>query len=248
MAFPTYVLTLFTFYLYLLLTLSACGESSSSSSSNNIHSSNSTNGMEYTFTLSLRWSQSSHPTDWPAGAHFSGIVGASHNQDYSLYQIGQKASRGVQIVAETGAGSILKQELESKKEAGSVNVVFSSAGPSLSSNATFKVTVSKTHPFVSLITMIAPSPDWFLGISNFNMLKNNAFINTVNLPLYPLDAGTDSGTTYGSANSVTNPAQPISPLSFFDFEKGTPGHISGIFDDIKMFRRFGDLTITPTAK
>jgi hypothetical protein len=53
--------------------------------------------------------------------------------------------------------------------------------------------------------MIAPSPDWFVGVSSLNLLENGQWASNKVVDLYAYDAGTDSGTTYISANSVTSP-------------------------------------------
>ena len=214
--------------------LSACNNDGTSHSSEDAHS-NSANSLNYTFTLKIIWSSSTHPVQYPAGAHFSGIVGASHNQSYTLFQLGQIASAGVQQVAETGGSSTLRSELESKKSAGHVDVVLSGSGPSVSVSSKFQATVSKEHPLISLVTMIAPSPDWFIGISNVNLLKDNTLINKIVIPLYPLDAGTDSGLTYASPNSVMNPVAVISPLHLTT--------TNNLFSDKKMFSPFGEITI-----
>ena len=61
--------------------------------------------------------------------------------------------------------------------------------------------------------MIAPSPDWFIGVNSVNLLDTNSNWKTsISLDLYAYDSGTDSGTNYTSANSVTNPFQNISSL------------------------------------
>lgn len=61
--------------------------------------------------------------------------------------------------------------------------------------------------------MIAPSPDWVAQINNEKLTDNSGdWKNTISVDIYATDAGTDSGTTYTSANSNTNPAQNISSL------------------------------------
>jgi hypothetical protein len=57
---------------------------------------------------------------------------------------------------------------------------------------------NKENHFVSLVTGIMPSPDWFLGMANLELceLKSGKWAKTVKLNLYPLDAGTDSGKTF----------------------------------------------------
>jgi len=57
--------------------------------------------------------------------------------------------------------------------------------------------------------MLAPSPDWYLGVIDINLLEDGDFVvqKTVDGLIY--DAGTDDGTTYSSPNSDSSPKQPV---------------------------------------
>ena len=58
--------------------------------------------------------------------------------------------------------------------------------------------------------MIYPSPDWFVGISGFELcLANGSWVEEKKINLYPYDAGTDSGPTYISPNEPTDPREVI---------------------------------------
>ena len=49
------------------------------------------------------WKQDRHPnTALPSNAHFSPLVGCSHGSDYVMWRAGEKASAGVELVAERG--------------------------------------------------------------------------------------------------------------------------------------------------
>jgi len=47
-----------------------------------------------------KWTQETHPTDYPRNAHWSPIVLASHSDQYNMWSAGALASRGVEEVAE----------------------------------------------------------------------------------------------------------------------------------------------------
>jgi len=53
--------------------------------------------------------------------------------------------------------------------------------------------------------MLAPSPDWYTGIVNLNLYKNNKWVDEMTVKGVVYDAGTDSGVTYKSANLKTDP-------------------------------------------
>ena len=76
--------------------------------------------------------------------------------------------------------------------------------------ATFNVEPS--HALVTLVTMVAPSPDWFLGVSGLNLRSNGSWVQELTVDLFSYDAGTDSGLNFTSPNSNTNPQEPIALL------------------------------------
>jgi hypothetical protein len=61
--------------------------------------------------------------------------------------------------------------------------------------------------------MIAPSPDWMIAINSINLREGGSWSNEIVIPLFPYDAGTDSGVNYTSGNQPTLPnPDPISVL------------------------------------
>lgn len=66
---------------------------------------------------------------------------------------------------------------------------------------------------LSTITMIAPSPDWFSGVYNFNLVLGEVWYESFTLQTFPWDAGTDSGDTYTAANQATDPHSNIFQLT-----------------------------------
>lgn len=83
--------------------------------------------------------------------------------------------------------------------------------------------VSYAYPYVSMISMIAPSPDWFVGVSNVNLCKRDEdsgdYYWVERYPeegyqnLYAYDAGTDAGPTFLSPD---DPVDPFEPITVFD--------------------------------
>ena len=65
--------------------------------------------------------------------------------------------------------------------------------------------------------MIAPSPDWFVGVDSLNLYEDGAFVDEKTVVLYAYDAGTDSGTTYTSPDDPTDPAVPIFKIEGYPF-------------------------------
>jgi hypothetical protein len=73
------------------------------------------------------------------------------------------------------------------------------------------ILVNESHSLISLITMIFPSPDWFLGISNMDMCNKmtGEWRESYTRDLLPYDSGTDDGTSFESPDSVTSPRKNI---------------------------------------
>ena len=179
-----------------------------------------TDTAEYAITFDATWSAETHPhpdgnENFPgSSAHFSPLIGAVHAADISLWQPDALASAGIEQMAETGGTSALRSEIGIAVDAGDALAVVSGGGPDSPGMTTIDgVTVTEDFPVITLVTMIAPSPDWFVGVNGLSLLDGNGeWQDEVVVTLYPYDAGTDSGADYGSANEESEPADPIGSL------------------------------------
>ena len=170
----------------------------------------------YLVTFQSDWSRATHPTDWPDDAHYSGLIGGTHSSRVSFWQDGQLASAGIQLMAEKGRKSPLDQEVLAAIAAGNAQFLLSGDGLSGSPRSvSLEFDVSVTFPLVTLVTMVAPSPDWFVGVSGLSLLPNGQWANELTATLFPWDAGTDSGVTYAAENLATVPPGPIHRLVGF---------------------------------
>jgi len=170
----------------------------------------------YVVTFNSTWSQQSHPTDWPDDAHYSGLIGGTHSSRVVFWQDGQLASPGIQAMAEQGRKSPLDAEIMAAIAAGNAQFVLS--GDALANSpgvVTLEFEIGVNFPLVSLVTMVAPSPDWFVGVSGLSLLVNGQWSEELVATLMPWDAGTDSGPTYDSENQKTVPHVPIHRLVGF---------------------------------
>ncbi len=148
----------------------------------------------------------------PANVHFTPIVGMVHNKDAYLFKVNQLASLGVENVAEAGNSIALSAEMDSiiaEKKAIHANFIYPfNYDGSMSAN----LYVNSNFSYYSFISMIAPSPDWFVGLSQFNLWQNNKWIadTTINIPVY--DAGTENGDIFGYDSPATIPQQTVQIL------------------------------------
>ncbi len=181
----------------------------------------------YRLTFDATWSAATHPVNYPPPAHFSGLVGAVHSNEVDFWAPGQQATAGIQLMAETGNGSVLLQEVAAAVSNGSAAAEIAGGGvddtPG-SVSVEFEVTVE--HPLVTVTSMVAPSPDWFVGVHGLSLFDGTGFVDTLVHDLRVYDSGTDSGVIFTSADQVTQPQVPISLLNSAagdtDFTNGQP--------------------------
>lgn len=170
----------------------------------------------YEVLFDATWSQDTHPLDWPNPGHWSGLVGAVHNERVSFYQEGETASEGIRLMAERGQQDPLLSEVAPAIQAGTAQFGLRGPGVGVSpgtARLTFPEPVRHDFPLVTLVTMVAPSPDWFAGVSGLNLLEGGTWANQIKVNLYPFDAGTDSGPTFRSPDQVTNPRGVVTRLT-----------------------------------
>jgi len=174
--------------------------------------------VTYRVTVAGTWTAASHPHEYPDDAHFSWLTGATHDEDYRLFEAGGIATPGLEALAEVGELSPYDAQIEAAIGRGSAGALFQ-ARPieRMPGTTTFEVTVDERHPLVSLVTMIAPSPDWFTGVADIRLLENGAWIAEKTLPLEAWDAGTDSGATFRSPDADTMPRGPVGRIDTAHF-------------------------------
>ncbi len=151
----------------------------------------------------------------PGNAHWSYLVGTTHNSNYTMVQMGTLASTGIKNVAELGNNTTLMMEVNTQINAGNADQWLQegfSPFAAISSATLSNVVVSSDYSLLSLASMIAPSPDWMIAINAIDLRDGNSWKTSISIPLFPYDAGTDSGANYGSANFPTVPAVTITSL------------------------------------
>lgn len=175
----------------------------------------------YRVTFDATWSVQTHPTDFPNNAHFSPLIGATHRDGFHFWESGMLATAGMESMAETGATSQLTGEINTAIANDDAEFRLTGSGPNSPGMTSVTFDITSAHPAVTLVTMIAPSPDWFVGVDGLQLFENGAWHDELVIPLMPYDAGTDDGTMYTSANANSNPAQPITMIAGYPFQ-GVP--------------------------
>jgi hypothetical protein len=149
----------------------------------------------------------------PGGVHFTTFVGMVHNSNAFLWQEGKLASVGVENVAEVGSTTRILTEIDSIIASKGAISRISVSAPGPTGISVGNIYCNTNYSYISFESMIAPSPDWFVGLSSFNLLKNGQWIADTTLNLYVYDAGTEEGDVFGYANPATEPRQNIRLLN-----------------------------------
>ena len=109
-----------------------------------------------------------------------------------------------------------------------------------SSDSISNIEVNSEYPLVSFISMIAPSPDWFIGVHDIDLCNTTTgeWVDSVVRNLFPYDAGTDSGEEFSSPDLISDPQQEIHLLT---------NNIPGSFKSDQPIKRFGTFTFKKTS-
>jgi len=168
----------------------------------------------YNLTFNATWSAQTHPNEFPASAHFSGMIGMIHNSSVMLFTKGEIASDGIKNMAETGGKNPLKSEIQAFISNGTGSTLISGGGINSSpGEVSIEFNIASSHSFVSVVSMLAPSPDWFIAVSNTNLIENNEWVTSKTIAVDIYDSGTDNGSTFRSPDEPTLPPLPIDNIN-----------------------------------
>ncbi len=168
--------------------------------------------VEYDVIFDVTWSNETHSGFFPDGAHVSPFVVWTHTGGNRIFKLGEKASPGIEKMAELGGTITLEQEIDTHKGSaiGSYDV-----GGRVDVPATVEGTlrVSKEYPTATFVSMIAPSPDWFVMLQDIALVVDDEFIEEIQVPVALYDAGTEDGSLFTSKNPATDPQDVIASLT-----------------------------------
>jgi hypothetical protein len=167
----------------------------------------------YDITFTSVWNSTDHGT-LPSGAHWSKLVGANHNSNVTFLQMGQNATSGIEKVSEEGDNGTFNTEVNTSITNGNTEQYIdgNSLGTATGAININGLQVDESFALLTLVSMIAPSPDWIIAINSINLRNTNSWKSSITIDLFPYDAGTDNGVNYESGDSDTNPQNPISSL------------------------------------
>ena len=177
----------------------------------------------YQLDFDATWSAQTHPQNFPASAHFSPLIGGVHADTVAFWTVGDLASLGIQRMAEWGSITPLDEEVQAAVDADDALAVLTGSGlPTSPGHVGLTFTATDDFPRLTLVTMIAPSPDWFVGVAGLDLRPGGVWAENLVVDLLPHDAGTDAGISYSSPDQPEVPHVPVSLIGGAPFTPGLP--------------------------
>lgn len=188
----------------------------------------------YRVTFRATWSAATHPIDFPTDAHFSRLIGGTHSTAVSFWREGAPATPGIRDMAERGRTTPLDSEVRAAIAAQTADqLIVGGAIDTSPGTVTIEFDAARSFPLVTLVSMVAPSPDWFVGVTGLALYENGAWAQEREVALPAWDAGTDGGVTFAASDAVTAPpglitrivtaplapGGPVTPLGTFTFTR-----------------------------
>ena len=165
----------------------------------------------YKMTVVLNWKNPQFTV--PAGVHVTALIGMIHSKDTYLWRPGLQATKGLEDVAEIGNTIHMNTELDSILALNLALTKFSITPPPVTGTVTADLNFNTNYPCISFASMIAPSPDWFMGLHDLNLFEGNKWADDLTVQIMLYDAGTEDGDVFGYNNPATVPQQNISFLT-----------------------------------
>lgn len=163
----------------------------------------------YDISFTSIWNETDH-TEIPNDAHWSNLVGATHKTENAFIELGQPATLGIKNMAELGNNTAFNNEVNeaiNSNEADQWLQEGFSPRAAVSSATIRDIEVTETFHLITLLSMVAPSPDWFIAINSLDLRnpENTEWKNSFSTDVFVYDAGTDDGPNFTSTNNANSP-------------------------------------------
>ena len=167
----------------------------------------------YELYFDATWSAETHPADYDPDAHFSPFIAYGHTDSPDALIFSEKAlaSPGIELMAETGETNLLITEILEIIMAGNAADYIQGARIDSPGTNSGLFGFSQERSWVTFVSMIAPSPDWFVAASA-DLFQDGQWVEELTLELVSYDSGTDSGETLTAPNADTQPPEAITRM------------------------------------
>ena len=178
-----------------------------------------TGNATYKITLNVTWADAA-----VSGRHYTTVIGGAHSAKVSLWKLGGTATDGIKSMAEAGGTATLEAEVQAAIAAGTAKSVLKFGGGNAPGTSSSMVELDPKFSQLSFGSMIAPSPDWFVGVSSLDLCEAGSWVATKTLDAVVYDAGTKDGSDFDYGFPETEPRASIAYSVKFP-DKGPAGSI-----------------------
>eukprot|EP00532_Pseudo-nitzschia_australis_P007131 CAMPEP_0168177166 /NCGR_PEP_ID=MMETSP0139_2-20121125/8277_1 /TAXON_ID=44445 /ORGANISM="Pseudo-nitzschia australis, Strain 10249 10 AB" /LENGTH=588 /DNA_ID=CAMNT_0008096135 /DNA_START=253 /DNA_END=2019 /DNA_ORIENTATION=+ len=166
--------------------------------------------LRYYCTFRGKWSEERHPIDFPKSPSWSAPVIVSHSNGWRMWTGTETVTAGVEYLAEEGFPTIMYNEFQNAGFESLQMIVGERMFNTTESQELPPINVTYSHPWLSAMTKITPSPDWFAGFSDLRTISydTETYYNRIVVKSYVWDSGTDEGEAYHSFDRDLDPQVP----------------------------------------
>src|SRR5271154_4394296 len=139
-----------------------------------------TGSARYMIKFVSAWGADPKKIRFPPNPHTGNMFLAVHNDKFNLFNVGGFASKGI---AETSMFGTIDNLVETNMKNTNINKIMTGSVISTPGEKTFIIDPDAAYHYFSFSTMIAPSADWFTGVSGFNLIENGEWVQEKIIPL-----------------------------------------------------------------
>lgn len=167
--------------------------------------------LRYYCTFRGKWNEQRHPAGFPRSPSYSAPIILSHSNGYRMWTGTETATLGVESIAEEGFATIITNEFNNAGFETLHMVIGERMFNTSDSQHLPPINVTFEHPFMSSMVKLTPSPDWFIGFSDFRTISydTETYFNRIVIQSYIWDSGTDGGQTYTALDRDEDPQLPV---------------------------------------
>lgn len=147
------------------------------------------------------WSSNDYGSVFPDNASFKNFIGLTHSQKNALYRTGRKASAGLAEYSKSANTPQLETEINNLITDNKSSVMLKAGELEPIGEVKTVIKTNLRHKYLSIVGKIGPSPDWFVGIENFDLSQLTFNSATINVLFEAYDAGVKSGDSFVTVGS-----------------------------------------------
>lgn len=181
--------------------------------------------VDYRLRVFNDWTQANHKDGAPdfntvVQPHFSHLGGGTHNANLTVWELGGMSSPGMIWMQESGwidepnnnvdLGAEFQDHIANGDAHSFLNWPIPNPWFPAGTETVLQFSISDTHPLLTLVSMLGPSPDWFIGVNGLNLKESGQWRRNLQVDLYPHDGGSRSrDNRFALWGPRESPQQPI---------------------------------------